>query len=76
MTERHIHEHEVYKLMLESGDMFTKQELLAFIQNHFGDSPKFYNCRQSGMNPAQLIDLMEREGNFLLVNEGLLKLID
>lgn len=70
---RQIHEHEVLKMMLLSDKVYTKPELKDDILTIFGKEARFYTCSVSNMDSDELIDKLDKEGNFLIISDGFLR---
>lgn len=52
------HIHEVLKHLDLSPEARSKEDLLLFIQEHFGSTAQFFSCSIEGMNIDQAIEFM------------------
>jgi probable metal-binding protein len=71
-----IHGHEVMKMMVESGEAFTRASLQAAILTRFGTDARFYTCSAKDMTTAALIDFLEQRGKFVPKDNGFSTLPD
>ena len=69
MSEQ-IHGHEVMKMMIESGENFTKDSLEEAIVKHFGEQARFYTCSAENMTPKQIVDFLDTKGKFVKTENG------
>jgi probable metal-binding protein len=67
---KHIHGHEVMKMMLGSGRVFTRESLRSAIQKNFGIDTRFFTCSAENMTADELIDFLNTRGKFLLEDGG------
>ena len=51
---RKIHGHEVMRMMLESGQSYTKDTLRTAIINQFGEDTRFYTCSADNLTADEL----------------------
>ena len=58
------HGHEVIAMMLESGQVFTRNSLTSAIEARFGADARFYTCSAEGLTPGELIDFLDGRGKF------------
>ena len=65
-----IHGHEVMKMMVESGEAFTRASLQTAILARFGTDTRFYTCSADNMTAAALIDFLEQRGKFISKDNG------
>ena len=70
---RQIHEHEVLKMMLQSDQVYTRDELISDIICNFGENARFYTCSTSNLDAVELVEKLDRDGNFLIISEGFLR---
>ena len=69
MTER-VHGHEVMRMMIASGETYTKESLRAAIQERFGEEARFHTCSAENMTADELIAFLESKNKFLLQESG------
>ena len=62
-----IHGHEVMKMMIDAGQVYTKDTLRAAMAERFGAGARFYTCSAENMTADELIANLERNcaGNFI-----------
>jgi probable metal-binding protein len=60
-----IHGHEVMRMMIESGKVYTRDSLRAAIVERFGKEARFYTCAADSMTPDELIAFLRARGKFL-----------
>lgn len=65
-----IHGHDVMKMMLDSGQAYTKDSLSAAIVNRFGPEARFYTCSASDMTAAELVDFLAQREKFIEIEAG------
>jgi probable metal-binding protein len=66
-----VHGHEVMKMMIASGKMWTRENLVVEIHQKFGASARFHTCSSDNMTATELIDFLEVRGKFVDRGEGL-----
>ena len=66
-----IHGHEVMKMMIQSGETYTRATLKLAIHQQFGESARFFTCSASGMDADGLIDFLAMRGKFTEEPSGL-----
>lgn len=65
-----IHGHEVLNMMIESGEQYTEQSLVAAIQARFGAEERFYTCSAEEMTAGELVAFLAARGKFIPAAEG------
>lgn len=65
-----IHGHEVLRFMLDHGRGFSRESLVAAIENRFGPDARFHTCSASALDAAGLVDFLEARGKFTLHDDG------
>ncbi len=60
-----IHGHEVMRMMVSSGDTYTKDSLEKAIIEKFGEEARFYTCSAKGMTARELVDFFKTKGKFV-----------
>lgn len=59
-----VHGHEVMKMMITSGEQYTRDSLLAAIIERFGADTRFHTCSASDLTAAGLIAFLAERGKF------------
>ena len=54
-----VHGHEVMKMMIDDGRIYSKTTLLAAIAKRFGEGAKFYACTAENMTAEGLVAFLE-----------------
>jgi probable metal-binding protein len=67
---KHIHGHEVMHMMIQSGQVYTRNSLRKAIIDSFGDKTRFYTCSAEYMDADELIDFLDTRGKFLQEEDG------
>lgn len=65
-----IHGHEVLSMMIESGEVYTRESLITAIQEKFGENARFHTCSQSMMTAFELVEFLEGKGKFIPATNG------
>jgi len=65
-----IHGHEVMRMMLASGDTYTRSSLRSTIVGKFGEDARFYTCSAEQMTAEELIVFLEDRGKFVRRDGG------
>ena len=65
-----IHGHEVLNMMIESGEQYTEQSLVAAIQARFGTEERFHTCSAEEMTAGELVAFLAARGKFIPAAEG------
>ena len=65
-----IHGHEVMRMMVESGESYSRGSLREAIVRQFGAGTRFFTCSAENMTPDQLIDFLAERGKFVDAGEG------
>lgn len=64
-----IHGHEVLAMMAENS-YHSDAELLAAIEQKFGQTARFHTCSQDDMSAEQLIEFLKAKGKFMPTNDA------
>ena len=59
-----VHGHDVLNFML-TQEGFTKESLIASIEEKFGKEICFHTCSQENMSAAELVEFLEMRGKFI-----------
>lgn len=59
-----VHGHEVMKMMVASGERYTRASLTEAIIARFGADARFYTCSASDLSPEGLVDFLAARGKF------------
>jgi len=59
-----FHGHEVMKMMITSGEQYTRASLREAIISQFGADARFYTCSATDLTPEGLIDFLAERGKF------------
>lgn len=65
-----IHGHEVMKMMMDDGRVYTKATLRAAIDERFGEGASFYTCSAANMTADELVAFLEDRNKFIHESEG------
>ena len=65
-----IHAHEIMHMMLEQGEVFSRDSLARAIIDHFGAGAKFHSCSATGMDVHAVIGFLESRGKFVARDDG------
>lgn len=65
-----IHGHDVLDRVIASGRLFTRENLIAFIEAEFGAAARFHTCSADGMDAATLVDFLAARGKFAGTDAG------
>lgn len=60
-----IHGHEVLTMMIESGEQYSEESLIAAITARFGDEARFHTCSAADMTAAKLVAFLAARGKFI-----------
>ncbi|MCG1032088.1 hypothetical protein C3387_02910 [Leclercia sp. LSNIH6] len=60
-----IHGHEVLTMMIESGEQYSEESLIAAITARFGDEARFHTCSAADMTAAELVAFLAARGKFI-----------
>ena len=60
-----IHGHEVLTRMIESGEQYSEESLIAAITARFGDEARFHTCSAADMTAAELVAFLAARGKFI-----------
>ena len=65
-----IHGHEVLNMMIESGEQYSTESLVATIKARFGGQARFHTCSASDMTAAELVAFLAAKGKFIAQDDG------
>lgn len=65
-----VHGHDVMKMMLDSGQSYTKETLLTDIINRFGEETRFYTCSAKNMTANELVEFLAKREKFIETDTG------
>jgi probable metal-binding protein len=60
-----FHGHEVMRMMLEAERAFSREELVAAIQERFGRDATFFTCSAEGLDAEGIVSFLEARGKFV-----------
>ncbi|HED10647.1 MAG TPA: DUF2492 family protein, partial [Caldithrix abyssi] len=60
-----IHGHEVMRMMVETGETYSREGLRRAIQERFGLEARFHTCSAENMDADALIDFLAARGKFI-----------
>jgi len=67
---KHIHGHEVMRMMIQSQEIYTRDSLRTAIHDTFGMESRFHTCSAENMTADELIDFLNARGKFLQEDTG------
>ncbi len=65
-----IHGHDVLEMMMSSNKGYNRDELLADINNKFGEKARFHTCSADDLSAEALIDFLAERGKFMDKDAG------
>lgn len=65
-----VHGHDVLTMMIDSGEQYTEQRLIAAITARFGEEVRFHTCSASDLTAAELVAFLAARGKFIPLEEG------
>lgn len=65
-----IHGHDVLTMMIDSGEQYTKESLVAAITARFGEAARFHTCSAAEMTAAELVAFLAARGKFIPLESG------
>ncbi|POT59395.1 hypothetical protein C3432_01310 [Citrobacter amalonaticus] len=65
-----VHGHNVLKMMIESGEKYSKASLEAAIKARFGEETRFHTCSASDMTAGELVAFLAAKGKFIAQDDG------
>ena len=65
-----IHGHDVMKMMLDSGQSYTKDTLSTAIIDRFGKETRFYTCSAENMTADELVEFLAKREKFIETGTG------
>jgi probable metal-binding protein len=68
MTEAHVHD--IMQMMIETGEVYTRESLKKAIINKFGITTTFCSCSENGMTAGDAVTFLEGRGKFIPTEEG------
>ena len=70
ITLNQVHGHDVMRMMLDSGQSYTKETLRAAIMNRFGEETRFYTCSAENMTADELVEFLGKREKFIATDTG------
>jgi len=68
MQEAHVHD--IMQMMMDSGEVYTRESLKKAIIDTFGVATTYCSCSVNMMTPDQAIDFLEARGKFIPAPDG------
>ncbi len=68
MAEAHVHD--IMQMMMETGEVYTRESLKKAIIHKFGITTTFCSCSENGMTPAAAVTFLEGRGKFIPTEQG------
>ncbi|MGL5602167.1 MAG: YecH family metal-binding protein [Silvania sp.] len=65
-----VHGHDVLTMMIDSGEQYTEQRLVAAITARYGEAARFHTCSASDLTAAELVTFLAARGKFIPLEEG------
>ncbi|MCU6664675.1 YecH family metal-binding protein [Silvania hatchlandensis] len=65
-----VHGHDVLTMMIDSGEPYTEQRLVAAITARYGEAARFHTCSASDLTAAELVAFLAARGKFIPLEEG------
>jgi len=65
-----IHGHDVLTMMIDSGEQYTEESLVAAITARFGEEARFHTCSAAEMTAAELVVFLAARGKFIPLDSG------
>ena len=65
-----IHGHDVLTMMIDSGEQYTEERLVAAITAQFGEEARFHTCSAAEMTAAELVAFLAARGKFIPLDTG------
>ena len=65
-----VHGHDVMKMMLDSGQSYTKDTLSAAIIDCFGEKTRFYTCSSENLTANELVEFLAKREKFIETDTG------
>jgi probable metal-binding protein len=62
---KQIHGHEVMEMMLASGEVYTRESLVAAITARFGHDARFHTCSAEDMTAVELVAFLDARGKLV-----------
>ena len=68
MQDTHVHD--IMQMMMESGEVYTRESLKKAIIDKFGVATTYCSCSVNMMTSDAAIDFLESRGKFIPAEEG------
>jgi len=68
MQDTHVHD--IMQMMMDSGEVYTRESLKKAIINKFGVATTYCSCSVNMMTPEGAIDFLESRGKFIPSEAG------
>ncbi|WP_337014560.1 YecH family metal-binding protein [Leclercia sp. AS011] len=65
-----VHGHDVLTMMIDSGEQYTEESLVAAITARFGEDARFHTCSAAEMSAAELVAFLAARGKFIPLDSG------
>ncbi len=65
-----VHGHEVIRMMIESGAVYTKESLRSSIVEKYGEGVRFCTCSAEDLSPDELIAFLDSVGKLTPAEGG------
>ncbi|MFO3906295.1 YecH family metal-binding protein [Enterobacter hormaechei] len=65
-----VHGHDVLTMMIDSGEQYTEESLVAAITARFGEDARFHTCSATEMSAAELVAFLAARGKFIPLDSG------
>jgi probable metal-binding protein len=65
-----VHGHDVLTMMINSGEQYTEESLVAAITARFGEDARFHTCSATEMSAAELVAFLAARGKFIPLDSG------
>ena len=65
-----VHGHDVLTMMIDSGEQYTEQSLVAAIIARFGEEARFHTCSAADLSAAELVAFLAAKGKFIPQEAG------
>ena len=65
-----VHGHDVLTMMIDSGEQYTEQSLVAAIIARFGEETHFHTCSAADLTAVQLVAFLAAKGKFIPQEAG------
>ena len=68
MQEAHVHD--IMQMMMDSGEVYTRESLKKAIIDKFGITTTYCSCSVNMMTPDAAIEFLEARGKFIPSDQG------